>query len=147
MKLNTPHRVVRHCQKELNCTDVQHRHQKAEFMTHKVFNLQCFAYYPFRFQWKPISFQFWGHFSEGWTNHYTEQVCFLAKANFWKYLQKWKNKLFATAQNFMQKCFSKLNLSHIKKAGKRICCLILLGSQSLLWFVDRTHICRAVPHE
>lgn len=50
MKLNTPHRVARHCQKELNCTDVWHRHQKAEFMTRKAFNLQLFVYYLFKFQ-------------------------------------------------------------------------------------------------
>lgn len=32
MKLSTPHKVVRHCQKELNCTDMWHRHQQAEFI-------------------------------------------------------------------------------------------------------------------
>lgn len=58
MKLNTPHRAVRHCQEELKCTDEWHRHQKAEFMTPKAFNLQLFAYYLFKFQCKPINFQF-----------------------------------------------------------------------------------------
>jgi len=66
MKLKMPHKVVRRCQKKLNCTDTWHRHQKAEFMRCKAFNLQLFGYYLYKFQWKPINFQFWGHFSESW---------------------------------------------------------------------------------